>query len=206
MAPVPPSSIPSGWYPDPSGAPQWRVWNGHDWSTVTRPFSTRDDQPTTENLAVTSTLSSLRLVRRFGVVALFGGLGLLLSALAHWPGTHSPTSPTWAQITLLTALGLLTFGTVGFAYAVRTLQGYWSFDAFVPGLNVLSLNVLCAQRLGVRRIGPPVGIELALLVFTCATFHQTPLSAVLLAAIARSFMLRIGYVIEHIVDAVGTRP
>jgi hypothetical protein len=173
---------------------------------VTRPFSTRDAQPTTDDLAVTTTLSSLRVVRRFGVVALFGGLGLLLGALAHWPGTHNPTSPLWAQITLLAALGLLTCGTVSFAYAVRTLQGYWSVDAFVPGLNVLSVNVLCAQRLGVRRIGPPVGIELALVVFACATFHQTPLSALLLAAIARSFVLRVGYVIEHIVDALGTRP
>ncbi len=206
MAPVPSSTIPSGWYPDPSGAPQWRVWNGQTWSGVTRPFATRPSDVTPYDSSVGTLLVSLRRLRRFGVVSLFGGLGLLLSALAHWPGTHDATSATWARVTLAIGLGLMTFGTTGFAVVVRTLQGYWSVDACIPGLNILSVAVLCAQRLGVRRIGPPVGIEFAMLVFVCATFHQSPFAAVLLAAITRSFILRIGYVIDHVVNTVGARP
>src|SRR5271155_4319368 len=30
--------VPSGWYPDPSGARQWRVWTGTQWSELTRPY------------------------------------------------------------------------------------------------------------------------------------------------------------------------
>lgn|GEM_PF-671781 len=200
MAPVSSSSIPSGWYPDPSGAPQWRVWNGHSWSGVTRPFATRPEPATSYDPNVANLLISLRLLQRWGVCAFFGGLGILLGTLAHWPGTHDPTSLHWATSFLILSLLLMAFGTVGFAFAVRMLQGYWSVDACIPGLNIVSVSILCARRLGVRRIGPPVGIECALVVFVCATFHQTPLGAVLLAAIARSFMLRLGYVIEHVTD------
>ena len=203
MAPESPSSIPSGWYPDPNGTPQWRVWNGQAWSGVTRPFATHDPEVIPYDAAVGTLLTTLSRLRRFGVVALFGGLALLLSTLAHWPGTHQASSLTWARVGLALALGLMTFGTTGFALAVRALQGYWSVDAFVPGLNLFSVAVLCAQRLGVRRIGPPVGIEFIMVAFVCASFHQTPLSAILLAAIARSFIIRLGYVIEHVSDSVG---
>lgn len=33
--PVPQSSTPAGWYPDPSGAPQQRYWDGVAWTAQT---------------------------------------------------------------------------------------------------------------------------------------------------------------------------
>jgi hypothetical protein len=37
------SPIPPGWYPDPAGARQWRVWTGTTWSDATRPYGERVD-------------------------------------------------------------------------------------------------------------------------------------------------------------------
>src|SRR5580692_5309378 len=37
-----PYDVPPGWYPDPSGTRQWRVWTGTTWSEVTRSYGEDD--------------------------------------------------------------------------------------------------------------------------------------------------------------------
>src|SRR5271156_4433898 len=71
------STVPPGWYPDPGGARQWRVWTGSTWSELTRPYG-----PATAPAAAPATpgvASSLALIDglnrlvRYGTLALFTG-------------------------------------------------------------------------------------------------------------------------------------
>jgi hypothetical protein len=139
------SPAPPGWYPDPGGERQWRVWTGTEWSDTTRPFSelARDARPPS-----TATYASApALLRRYGVVSLFAGLGLLVSVLAHWPGTAHP-SPTWFAFAASDlAIGLLTLGSVLYALGARALLGRWTPAAVVPGLNVMFVSGLLGEAL-----------------------------------------------------------
>jgi len=90
-----------------------------------------------------------RLVR-YGVVAVFAGLGLVVSVLAHWPGTAHPMGESLAAILSYTGVALFAFGTVCYAFAVRALEGHWTLAALVPGVNVVMLSGLMTQRVGGR--------------------------------------------------------
>jgi hypothetical protein len=83
-----------------------------------------------------------------GVVGVIGGLALVVSVLAHWPGTAHPTPEWFALIASSTAVAMLALGSVVCAFGVRELRGRWSIDAFVPGINFLVVSTLVAQRLG----------------------------------------------------------
>lgn len=141
-----PEPVPAGWYPDPSGTRQWRVWTGTTWSEVTRPYG---DPRATARLATNlSLVQALGRVRSVGVVGVVGGLGLLVSALAHWPGTAHPAPEWFALAASGTAVAMLVLGSVTFAFGTKELRGHWSVDAFIPGVNFLSVSALVAQRLG----------------------------------------------------------
>ena len=139
------SSAPPGWYPDPGGERQWRVWTGTEWSDTTRPYSERARgarPPSTTTYASAPTL-----LRRYGVVSLFAGLGLLVSVLAHWPGTAHP-SPTWFALAASdVAIGLLALGSVLYALGARALLGRWTPAAVLPGVNVLYVSGLLGEAL-----------------------------------------------------------
>jgi len=78
--------VPPGWYPDPGGARQWRVWTGTTWSELTRPYGAPVlEVPLSSSLGL---VNSLHRLTRYGVVDLYAGIGLIVSMLAHWPGTH----------------------------------------------------------------------------------------------------------------------
>jgi hypothetical protein len=141
-------------------------------------------------------MRSLRQLQRYGIPALFGGLGLLLSTLAHWPGTAAPTSDTWANVAGIIAIGLLTSGSVLFADTVRQLQGHWSVDACIPGLNVLSVNILIARRLGLNTLGSGPLLDGLTLVAACALFHQGPIAFLFLVALTRSYLLRVAFLLR----------
>lgn len=97
---------PHGWYVDPSGSAGWRVWNGREWTSVTRPFAP----------PVSLDLDELRIARR----ALWGAsplvaLGLPLTSvgiseshyLGTWRSPHTPAVALAAGIVFLLIASLL---------------------------------------------------------------------------------------------------
>jgi hypothetical protein len=158
-----PYAVPPGWYPDPSGARQWRVWTGTTWSEVTRPYG--------ENTVVAPRFAAsldlvlaLRRVLTTGIVGVLGGLGLLVSVLAHWPGTAHPTPEWFAVAATGVACALLIVGSVVCAFGVKELEGRWSLEALIPGVNLFIASALVTRRLGSRRVWRIVS-ELILLAF-----------------------------------------
>lgn len=152
---------PPGWYPDPAGGRQWRVWNGADWTGVTRPYG---EPARARRLAASLALvRALRRVVDLGVVGVIGGLALLVGVLDHLPGSAEPLPPWFAALAGAAAVGLLALGTVVYAGASKELRGRWTPDAWVPGLNYLVVGVLAARRLG-RPSGLRVSSEVILLV------------------------------------------
>lgn len=139
-------AVPAGWYPDPSGTRQWRVWTGSKWSEITRPYG--DSKLPGRLVANLDLVRALGRVWSVGVVGVIGGLALVVSVLAHWPGTAHPTPEWFALIASSTAVAMLALGSVVCAFGVRELRGRWSIDAFVPGINFLVVSTLVAQRLG----------------------------------------------------------
>lgn len=143
------NAVPPGWYPDPSGSRQWRVWNGAAWSELTRPYG-----ESVRQARVASQLGLIVALRRVvvtGIVGVVGGLGLLVGVLAHWPGTAHP-APEWFDVVALDlAVAALVVGSVVCAYGVRELQGHWTLEAFLPGLNLFVASSLVTRRLGRAR-------------------------------------------------------
>jgi hypothetical protein len=156
-----PSPIPPGWYPDPAGARQWRVWTGTAWSDVTRPYGERVDGPRPTNAV--RLVTALRRVQNVGIVGIVGGLGLLVSVLAHWPGTAHPAPHWFALVATVAAGALLVLGTAVCAVGVKELEGRWSLAAFLPGMNLFVASALVNRRLGMRPTWRIIA-ELALLV------------------------------------------
>ena len=183
-----PTSVPAGWYPDPSGAPQWRVWNGREWSQITKGYGTAPARaaiitpvPSPDILFV------VRLLSRIGVPAFFAGYALVLGTLAHW----ADATTRWSVAATTMGAGLMLIGYALAMVGVRSFQGHWSIDAFVPGLNILSINVLCAQRLGVRRIGSTPLFEGLVLVVVAAAYRNPVVVFLLLASVARTYLIRL---------------
>ncbi|MHB8334620.1 MAG: DUF2510 domain-containing protein [Acidimicrobiales bacterium] len=179
MSPTVNQMVPPGWYPDPGGTRSWRVWNGHDWTAVTRPFG--EPAPTID--AVDGAVA-LRRVARVGVVAFFAGLGLLASTLAHWPGTAQP-SPRWFALSASDlAVALLILATVLYAVAARALGGTLAL-AFIPAVNVLYVSALVTTQLhGPTLAQRRVLGEAFLLALFVLQLHAQPWLAVVPAFIA----------------------
>ncbi len=152
MSLSPSYEVPPGWYPDPSGARQWRVWTGTTWSEVTRPYGERSVTTSQRSSVSLDLVSALRRVLTTGIVGVLGGLGLLVSVLAHWPGTAHP-APEWFTIGATGVAGLfLIVGSVVCAFGVKELEGQWSIEALIPGVNLFVASALVTRRLGARRM------------------------------------------------------
>jgi hypothetical protein len=167
---------PPGWYPDPAGERQWRVWTGRDWSTMTRPY---DAAVATTTLVQTLALvTAVHRLLRYGVVAIFAGLGLLESVVVHGPSTAQPMNATLAAILITTSYALIVIGTASYAVAGRELVGRWSLAVLVPGLNVVVVSALTCLHLG--ETGPlrRVGIDVALIVVYVLGVRHHPYLAV----------------------------
>ena len=172
MSSTPPSPIPPGWYPDPSEARQWRVWNGAAWSELTRPYG----EPVVRASVAASlqAIGALHRLVRYGIAALFAGLGLVVSVLAHWPGTAQPTPLWFASGALSVGVGLLVIGSACFGFAVAALEGRSSVWAFIPGINALVLSGLVAHRLGGSPPASRVVSEIVLLALFIDLAHSQP--------------------------------
>lgn len=160
-----PAAVPPGWYPDPAGLRQWRVWTGTEWSEVTRSYPA--PVVSTSLAANLPLLQALRRILVAGIAGVLGGLALLVSALAHWPGTAHPT-PWWFALSASNvAVALLVVGSVVCAFGVKELNGRWTLEAFLPGVNLFVASLLVTRRLGRSKVSRVVAemVVLALFVF-----------------------------------------
>ncbi len=165
---------PPGWYPDPGGERQWRVWTGSQWSDTTRPFAAPERPQTSRVTTPPYYGSALDAARRYGVLATFAGLGLLVGVLAHWPGSASPV-PTWFALAASNlAVGLLALGTFVYALAARALTSRWSVAGLVPGLNVAYVSGLLGERLTGAWPTRRVASEVIVLVLFVVQAHAAP--------------------------------
>jgi len=201
--PLAPTAVPSGWYPDPAGGRMWRVWTASTWSNMTRDYG-----PPARPTSVAGSLSligALSTLVRYGVVGIFGGVGLLVGVLAHWPGTAQPATLNFCVIALGAATGLLAVGTTCFAFAGRELAHRWTIWSVVPGLNVIVVSALISVRLGARP-GLRVTSEVVLMVMFAAWYHQDPLLAFIPAMVAIGHSRWITSLIDRLSGPPSMRP
>ena len=189
MSLTPPPVVPPGWYPDPSGARQWRVWTGERWSEVTRPYGER---PTPTGLVASLPLiQALDRVSRYGVAGVLGGLGLYVSVLSHWPGSANPVPSWFAALATTTALAFFFLGSAAYAFAARELRGRWSLSALVPLVNLEVVNAQLTQRLGTSPTRRVVADSVLLVLFVMQFHHDAWLGvAPVLVALSQSFWVR----------------
>lgn len=189
MSSTPPLAVPPGWYPDPSGVRQWRVWTGTQWSDVTRAYG---EQPSAPNLAASLPLiQALDRVSRYGVAGVLGGLGLYVGVLSHWPGSAHPV-PTWfASLATTVALSFFFLGSAAYAFAARELTGRWSLSAVVPLVNLEVVNAQLTQRLGTSPTRRVLADSVLLVLFVMQFHHDAWLAiAPVLVALSQSFWVR----------------
>jgi hypothetical protein len=104
-----------------------------------------------------------------GIVGVLGGLGLLVSVLAHWPGTAHPTPEWFAVVATGVASLLLLVGSVVCAFGVKELEGRWSLEAVIPGVNLFVASALVTRRLGSRRMWRIVSEIILLAIFVVSS-------------------------------------
>jgi hypothetical protein len=196
------SPTPSGWYPDPGGARQWRVWTGRDWSSVTRPYDAPAPVPLADALGLVVAVH--RLVR-YGVVAVFAGLGLVVSVATHWPGSAHALNATVAATLLSTSLALLTIGFVLYAIAGRSLVGRWTALALVPGVNVVVVSTLVSGHLGERGALRRVGVDMALVALFVAQSGAHPYLAVIPALVTADLTTSLQRLTHQLVGLIPSR-
>lgn len=186
------AQIPPGWYPDPAGQRQWRVWNGSAWSDVTRPYGESVTVPATPRIGVAelTTLSSLRHLSQFGILAYYTGFALLTGLVAHWPGHVDPVSPRFASATLGVAIGLTLIGTISFAACVRGLRGRWTLDALLPIINTFAAALWMSRYLGLTRPSPQILIDALLTMGFVVLCPTQPWVGIALASVAFTQLLR----------------
>jgi hypothetical protein len=115
---------------------------------------------------------ALRRVQSVGVLGVVGGLGLLVSVLAHWPGTSHPEPAWFAVAASNVAIALLALGTTACAFGVRELEGRWSPAAFVPGFNLFIASALVNRQLGIRPGTRVLSEVVMLVIFAYAARHD----------------------------------
>jgi hypothetical protein len=189
------SSVPSGWYPDPSGERQWRVWTGREWSELTRPYG--EAEPTPSIAADLPLIQALHRLVRYGIAGDFAGISILVSVLAHWPGTAHPVSEWFAVAACNVAVALVLVGSACFAFAARELEGHWTPWAFIPGVNLFAVNAIVTTRLGGKPLRR-VGAEAVLMALFVAQFHAEAWLCVAPAIVAVGESQWITTLIDHL--------
>jgi hypothetical protein len=192
--------VPAGWYPDPSGERQWRVWNGSEWSNVTRPYAERVDTPGTATFGVEelAVINTLRRLTQFGILAYYAGFGLLASLIVHWPGHAHPVSPRFASATLGAAMGLTLIGAITFAASVRALRGRWTLDAVLPVVNTFASSYWMSRRLGINNPAPRLFIDAVITTGFVALVAAQPWVGIALASVAFSQLARAYVLIDRL--------
>ena len=190
-------AIPAGWYPDPSGERQWRIWNGTAWADVTRPYG-----PNVPNPAVS--LELVRATRRavqYGVLALYTGLALLVSVLAQSRHAHPGPSPRFSDAATGAGCGLLVIGVASYALLARALRGRSSWLDFVAPVNTGVLTVLLGRRFQVvapwRRFAL---IEPVLTAYFLVLLWQSEWAVITVAAVAAVQVMRLYVLMDDLAE------
>jgi len=163
-------SVPPGWYPDPSGEKQWRVWNGKEWSDITRAYVPLTATP----FLSVDQIRVLYGLRRYGIFSFFSGSGMILGLVHYWPGSLHPVP--WWFTNLYVALGaaLLLLGYASFARAALLLEESTTYSAYVPLVNVVFVTLLCQHRLQNPFLRRVVMSEASLFVIAVAGIGISP--------------------------------
>ena len=201
------ASIPPGWYPDPSGERQWRVWNGAAWSNITRAYGPPASDPVAPfGPAELDTLSALHRLNRFGLLAYYVGFALVVSVTTHWPGHARAMSLRVASPLLGVAIGLTLIGALAFAAVVRALRGRWSVEAVVPVLNSFVASSLISRRLGIANNTLRLGLD-ALVTLGYVTLSSTNAwFGVFFASVAAYQYVRSSLLVDVLAGARTSRP
>ncbi len=141
---------PPGWYPDPSGEPQWRAWNGRAWTTLTQPYEVSSPIGPGEIV----TLGVLRRLRWSGLPALYVGLALLIGAYDYRPssipGVNALSGTLWT-VEVSLGIGLILGATAVNAVALRLLEGRSRWSQWVPFFAGWRLTRTLSFRLGAEQ-------------------------------------------------------
>ncbi len=200
--------VPPGWYPDPSGERQWRVWNGAQWSDVTRPYGTRDTLATTTGLGgpELEALGALRRLTQFGILAYYAGFALLVGLITHWPGHEHPVSARFAGAALGAGVGLTMIGALSFAVCVRGLRGRWTVEALIPVLNTFAASYWMSRRLGLKGFELRLFADVLITVGFAALCGSQPWVGIALAGVAFTQLARAYLVIDQISGPTKVSP
>ena len=203
MSSTVPTDPPPGWYPDPSGMRQWRVWTGERWSELTRPYAEADSHSRlVDELPL---IKALHRVVRYGVAGFYAGLGLVVGIVAHWPGTAHPASAAFATTTLSAGGALLVLGLATFVFAAKELEGRWSLWAVIPGLNVMVVSGWVTRRLGGQPMRRVVS-EIILIALFVAQFRTQPWLAVAPVLLALGAGRSTEALVDQLVSSASPRP
>lgn len=192
--------VPAGWYPDPSGERQWRVWNGSTWSNVTRPYGelTSKVAPVRFGVDELATLGTLRRLTQFGILAYYVGFAFLISLIGHWPGRAQPVSPRFASAAMGAAIGLTLIGSIAFATSVRALRGRWTLDAVIPVVNTFVAAWCMSRELALGGAGPRLAIDGLLTLGFVILCPTQPWVGVALASVAFNQLARTYALIDRL--------
>lgn len=197
-----PNTVPSGWYPDPSGAPQWRVWTGSRWSELTKPYGPR---PAGEEVLPTlRSIQAVHRVLRYGIVGFLGGFGVLVGTLGHLPHSAHPAPTSFYWVASALALALVLFGSLALGVAVSALNGKLTPVALVPGLNFLAFSALATKRLG-GKPGRRIASEALLLLIFATQLRHSPLYCLVLGMVALDQMRWTRVLLEKLDHAATSR-
>lgn len=176
-----PNSVPPGWYPDPSGQRQWRVWTGTRWSELTRPYGVT---PTTSPLFTNlEQVRALQRALRYGLVGVLAGIGLAVSLVAHWTGTKHPAPHPFLVLASFLSAALFLFGSVALSFAVNELNEKRTLVAFIPGINLLAFTALVTHKMGGRALQRVLS-EIVLIGLFVIEFHSAQWMTVSLVIVA----------------------
>lgn len=136
-------NVPPGWYPDPSGEKQWRVWNGKEWSDITRAYVASS----ATSLLSVDQIRVLYGLRRYGILSFFAGAGMILGLVHYWPGSLHPVPWWFSNFYVALGAALLFLGYASFTRAALQLEESTTISAFVPLVNIVFVTLLCQHRL-----------------------------------------------------------
>ncbi len=192
-------TVPPGWYPDPTGERQWRVWNGLQWSDVTRPYGTRDAfaDSTVLGQPELETLGTLRRLTQFGILAYYAGFALLVGLITHWPGHAHAVSARFAGAALGAGVGLTVIGSLSFATCVRGLRGRWTPEALIPVINTFAASYWMSRRLGLTGFRFRLFADVLITVGFTLLCGSQPWVGVALAGVAFTQLARAYLVIDQ---------
>ncbi len=145
-----PSSTPPGWYPDPSGSPQWRVWTGSRWSELTRPYGARPE--ISQLLTNFKEVRALRGAARYGIGCVTGAIGLAVGVATHWTHSAQPASQSFLAAAVAVSLALLIVGSAALSFAVNELNGEVTPLAYIPLVNLVTFTALVTHKMGGRPV------------------------------------------------------